>query len=271
MQFMPNELSWFFVFFIHASIFSFVRNTIERYILIKYELRKSKHSTEKQISAILFNPSHCDVCHKKIKPVFLVPVLGYFIAKGKCSSCGSHISFTYPLLEFLVGFSLTIVFFNADHLDYFFFVIQLPILAFIFLIDSRYKLIPTFCIFLLYLIIGLETYYRFDGNFEFTSRIIRNLTWSILWTLLLLGIRFFFHNGLGIGDIYLAFILNLSIEFPFSVALITLASFLGIIVFFIGNIQFPSKNLKYQKLPFAPMLVISFWVLIHIKIFFNSF
>lgn len=46
-------------------------------------------------------PSRCDCCDKRISPVNLIPVIGYFLSKGKCKYCGSGIPLMYPILEFV--------------------------------------------------------------------------------------------------------------------------------------------------------------------------
>jgi leader peptidase (prepilin peptidase)/N-methyltransferase len=47
--------------------------------------------------------SHCPRCEKPIKPYDNIPVLGWFLLRGKCRSCGLAISPMYPIIEFLTG------------------------------------------------------------------------------------------------------------------------------------------------------------------------
>ena len=53
--------------------------------------------------SIVYPGSHCPSCGHKLKPLELIPVLSYFIQKGKCRGCGSRISPIYPSIEFLTG------------------------------------------------------------------------------------------------------------------------------------------------------------------------
>lgn len=52
----------------------------------------------------LFSRSICPCCGKKIGTVYLIPVLGYLFAAGKCRSCAGGISPLYPLWEIIYGF-----------------------------------------------------------------------------------------------------------------------------------------------------------------------
>lgn len=46
--------------------------------------------------------SHCDACGRVIPWPYLIPVLGYFMAKGRCT-CGEKISPSHPLTEGVGG------------------------------------------------------------------------------------------------------------------------------------------------------------------------
>jgi leader peptidase (prepilin peptidase)/N-methyltransferase len=54
--------------------------------------------------SLAFPASHCPHCGTPIKPWHNIPVLGYFILKGKCYACHEKISLRYPLVEALTGF-----------------------------------------------------------------------------------------------------------------------------------------------------------------------
>lgn len=47
--------------------------------------------------------SQCSFCGRRIPRRFLIPVIGYFLCRGKCSFCLHPIPRTYPLGEFLSG------------------------------------------------------------------------------------------------------------------------------------------------------------------------
>jgi len=53
--------------------------------------------------SIVFPPSRCPHCGRRLGPVDLVPVLSYLALKGRCRYCGKPISGRYPLVEGLTG------------------------------------------------------------------------------------------------------------------------------------------------------------------------
>lgn len=47
--------------------------------------------------------SRCTACHAKIAPRDLIPLVSFLALGGKCRSCGTAISWQYPLVEFATG------------------------------------------------------------------------------------------------------------------------------------------------------------------------
>ncbi|MDN0111357.1 prepilin peptidase [Yersinia mollaretii] len=43
--------------------------------------------------------SHCDSCGQRIRFAYLLPIIGWFLAKGRCPDCGVRVSVTHPLME----------------------------------------------------------------------------------------------------------------------------------------------------------------------------
>ncbi len=52
---------------------------------------------------IIFKPSHCPNCKKRIRWYDNIPVLSYLVLRGRCRDCGWRIPFRYPLVELLSG------------------------------------------------------------------------------------------------------------------------------------------------------------------------
>ncbi|WP_299582720.1 A24 family peptidase [uncultured Microbulbifer sp.] len=53
--------------------------------------------------------SHCPKCKTEIKPWQNIPVVSYLLLRGKCGSCGTHISKRYPLVELATGILTAVV------------------------------------------------------------------------------------------------------------------------------------------------------------------
>lgn len=83
--------------FIYGSIFGSFFNVVI--------FRTPKHES------LITESSHCPKCQNRIKPYDLIPILSYFILGGKCRNCKTPISWRYPLIESLTGFSYVWVYF----------------------------------------------------------------------------------------------------------------------------------------------------------------
>ncbi|MEE8209994.1 MAG: prepilin peptidase, partial [bacterium] len=47
--------------------------------------------------------SSCEACGHLIRPVHLIPLVGYLLVRGRCASCGQSIPLRLPLVEALGG------------------------------------------------------------------------------------------------------------------------------------------------------------------------
>ncbi len=98
--------------------------------------------------------SFCPNCKKQI-PIFRnIPVLGFFLGKGKCSSCKKPISKVYPTVEILTALSFLVTYYVLLHsasrpveeLEFFLelgknFIFNTTLIATIF-IDLEFRIIP---------------------------------------------------------------------------------------------------------------------------------
>ena len=53
--------------------------------------------------SLLFPPSRCPHCLKPLSPRDNIPILGWFLIKGKCRYCHSPVSWRYPLVELITA------------------------------------------------------------------------------------------------------------------------------------------------------------------------
>lgn len=53
--------------------------------------------------SIVYPPSHCTTCQHTLSPKDTIPILSYFLLKGKCRHCLTPIPHYYPLVECLGG------------------------------------------------------------------------------------------------------------------------------------------------------------------------
>ncbi|CAK8742757.1 hypothetical protein SODG_006011 [Sodalis praecaptivus] len=51
----------------------------------------------------IFSRSRCESCDKIIPFIFIIPLIGFILCKGKCSFCKEKIHIIYPIMEFIGG------------------------------------------------------------------------------------------------------------------------------------------------------------------------
>ncbi|KRM18140.1 hypothetical protein FD31_GL001943 [Companilactobacillus nantensis DSM 16982] len=59
--------------------------------------------------------SHCDYCGRILRWFEIIPIAGYFITNGNCSSCKNQINFWHPLLEFIGGLTFLLLIYLGDY------------------------------------------------------------------------------------------------------------------------------------------------------------
>ncbi len=87
--------------------------------------------------------SKCVSCGRTIAKYDLVPVLSYFILRGRCRSCGARISPRYPFVEILTGllFALLAIF-RKDIFSAALFSLFAAALVAVAFIDFRHRIVP---------------------------------------------------------------------------------------------------------------------------------
>jgi leader peptidase (prepilin peptidase)/N-methyltransferase len=87
--------------------------------------------------------SHCPACQTPIHPLDNIPILSFILLRGRCRSCGTPISWRYPLVEGLTGvlFALTAAWFGITP-QAAFLVTFLSGLVVVTFIDIDHQIIP---------------------------------------------------------------------------------------------------------------------------------
>lgn len=97
--------------------------------------------------SIIHPGSHCPRCGHQITPLENIPVLSWVWLRAKCRGCGEHISARYPLVEFGLAATFTLVWLRIYHSELP--ISAMPALLFLTavlfataIIDIDYHLIP---------------------------------------------------------------------------------------------------------------------------------
>ena len=152
---------------------------------------------------IFLKSSHCRECKQHIKWYYNIPLIGYLLLLGKCSSCKKKISFQYPLVELITGL-LFVCAYSLNGLSFFTAITILfySALLIIFFTDFNEYLILDVITFP-FTIIGLGISLLQINPFAVT--IVESLLGSIIGFSVLYLIRWFYLKyrnieGMGLGD-----------------------------------------------------------------------
>ena len=219
--------------------------------------------------SIVFPPSHCQNCQAEVKRYDLIPVLSWLLLHGKCRSCGTNISYIYPLVELLTGVVFVLAYLK---IGYSVELIRALVLASFFIvitfIDFEHQLIldkvliPMALVGVVFNIIineNILSYAQgFNDFFLFQISYLDMLIGLMLGGGLLLLIAVLSNGGMGGGDVKLAAVLGLWLGWEYNITLLLLSFILGGII---CSLLLASK-IKSRKdyIPFGPFITLAAWV-----------
>ncbi len=67
------------------------------------ELLETESKDTEQAIGLVTPRSRCPSCGHQITALENIPLISYLVLRGKCSSCGTHISLRYPIVELITG------------------------------------------------------------------------------------------------------------------------------------------------------------------------
>jgi leader peptidase (prepilin peptidase)/N-methyltransferase len=153
--------------------------------------------------SVVSPPSSCGNCGHRLNFLDMIPVLNYFLYRGKCRYCGSSFSIQYPLIELLNGILYVLIFMNYGLSLYFVLYAGIAsILVVISIIDLNTKTIPDG----LNLFGGIFTVLL--GIYLFRGEYLYHL-YGFLFGFLLFLIIAVITNAMGGGDIKLMGVLGI--------------------------------------------------------------
>jgi len=208
--------------------------------------------------SIIKPPSSCPRCRQRIKFYDNIPLISFLVLRGRCRYCRERISFTYPLVEFLIPSSFILLY--AHHsLSFFFFASclfssALVVLAFI---DYGHQVLPDEITLPGLALAVIYSFFRKDLNL--TQALVGAVAGAGF--LLLIYAAYYLlrkKEGLGMGDVTLMLMIGAYLGWKQAFLTLIIASFAGAIVgaFFI---IFRKKSFQYS-LPFGTFLAPSAFV-----------
>ena len=219
-------------------------------------------ATEVAETLNLFTPrSRCSACGTPIKGYQNIPLVSYLFLKGRCATCGEHISMRYPLIEMLTGILSALV---ATHFGYSIecaaALILLWSLIALSVIDLDHQLLPDIITLpLMWLGLGLSLFSHGDGSPIFVGpqdAIIGAIAgylslWSIYQGFKLVTGK----EGMGYGDFKLLAALGAWLGWQMLFLIVILSAIVGLVAA-LGMIVFRGHD-RQVPIPFGPYLAVA--------------
>lgn len=216
--------------------------------------------------SIISPPSHCPKCGHRLKPLELIPIISFFIQKGKCRECQEKISWYYPAFEFISGLLFAVSFlvfgFSTELLIALTFISMLLIIV---VSDIHYMIIPDEILVTFSIILAIEIGIL-NGYQELLWSFVHGLSAFITMFLLkLLGDFIFKKESMGGGDIKLMFVFGFVLGYPLAILSIFVGSIVGLPI----SLLLLKKNSEHI-VPFGPFLSIGAIILLLTRIDFSA-
>lgn len=215
--------------------------------------------------SILYPPSRCPHCLRQLAPRDNIPVIGWFLIKGKCRYCHTPVSWRYPAIEAFTAFLFWCVaaYFGTSQpiLVLCFYALFLSWLLALAMIDIDTMTLPN-SLTQSGLILGI----LYQGSLAMTSSdssIAKMLLGGIggavlgIWLLDIMRIAgriFLQKEAMGGGDPKLAAMMGMWLGWQNILLTILLASAIGTAIGAIAMIC--SNHQKQQPIPFGPFLAL---------------
>ncbi len=222
------------------------------------EFLEQPEETETEKYNLVVPRSRCSKCGHQITALENIPLLSYLFLGGKCSSCKTHISLQYPLVELFTGLiSLWIaVHFGLSLQTVFALVLSWSLIA-ASGIDISHKLLPdniTLPLLWLGILLG---YFNVFVDLE-TSVIGAMAGYLSLWSVYIVFKIITGKEGMGYGDFKLLAMLGAWMGWKMLFVIILTSSLVGAIVG-ISMIML-KKTERGTQIPFGPYLAAAGWL-----------
>lgn len=264
---MITDFFLFLIFIFGASVGSFLNVLIDR-------LPKGEKITGR---------SRCDYCRRQLAWYDLIPIISFFLLKGRCRYCGKKISLQYPTVEMITGLSFLLIsnfqfpifkqipitnyqFSNVWIFDnwplfvsWFLFLGISSCLIVIFFSDLKYHLISDYILWALFGFVLLykvwtPTFVGVTTAFIPAPAGIQSIISALIVSFPIFLIYYISHErAMGLGDVYLSAIIGFLMDWKAGFIALYIAFVAGA-MFGLGMIILHKKKLK-SKIAFGPFLV----------------
>lgn len=241
--------------------------------------------------SIVSGRSKCLSCGKILHALELLPLISFLFLLGRCSKCHTRISWQYPAVELLSGVTFLLLFqkfFTGVWSLHFFLSFLLSAIIFSLLIiiavyDLRHKIIPNALVYAL-IFIGITVASLRAFSNPVSLFLLPDLLVGPLFFLFFASLWYFSKGkAMGFGDAKLVLALGLILGASLGLSAIVLAFWIGAIYGIFGMLfskfekklstflsfplstlgalfGFPKRLTMKSEVPFAPFLILGFYV-----------
>ena len=207
--------------------------------------------------SVVSPPSHCPACDTEIRPRDNVPVLSWLLLRGRCRTCGVHISARYPLVEAGTGLLWAALAwrFGADWALPAYLVLGAGLVA-LALIDLDTFLLPNRIVYpLTVAVVALLAAAAITG--DDVGHLGRALVGGAAAFTVFLVLHLVSPRGMGFGDVKLAFVLGVALGWV-SAATVFLGLFLAFLLGSVIGILLIATGRRGRRdhVPFGPFLAL---------------
>lgn len=202
--------------------------------------------------SVISPPSACGSCGHRLGALDMIPVLSYFLLRGRCRYCNAAYSARYMLVELLTGilFALCGLYYlpGLKIILVFFFVACLIVQAFI---DLDHQILLDEILMLMLPTGIIYAYYALPDMWD-------SLYGALFAGGLMLLIFLLSRGGMGAGDVKLSFVLGVWLGFKASIVCLMLAFVFGGII----GVLLLASGIKQRKdpIPFGPFSCIGAYI-----------
>lgn len=227
---------------LYYSIFFFIIGTYlgSLYCVIGYRL---------PINSPIIYPSLNCKCNK-LNLIGLLPIINYFILKGKCNTCKNNLSILNPIIELVSGilFLISYLIFGVN-IQCLFVITFISMLLIIIVSDYKYMIICDEVLIIFGILLLIEIYFIGGISGLIFALMSAFISFTVMLLIKLIGDFLFKKESMGGGDIKLLFIFGLVLGIPMSLFSIFLASLIALPI----SVIMIKKNSSHE-IPFGPFL-----------------
>ena len=203
--------------------------------------------------SVVYPPSACTTCARELLWYENVPVVSWLVLRGRCRTCGTPISFRYPLIEALTAamFGLAWWYYGPGALVASRLIFGCGLIV-LFAIDLEHHLLPN-AITIPGIVVGFVFSFFTEPGWE-ASLIGLLAGGGALYAIAEIYYRVRHEEGLGMGDVKMLAMIGAFLGWKLALLTLILASFAGTLIG-IGLIVTRRGGMKYA-LPFGTFLAL---------------